>query len=323
MGLGRYFATRFKLPIKKDQTIQVGVYKITLTSGKQYVIKRMEVPVNTLRWIDRTLHRMREHGFHHMSWRQADSRYGRRLYIHSHLAPYVLTPWIKGRWPAVFSKRDLHRCGVTLAKFHQSATNIPLRTVGSINSIGKWSAMLQKRHQVIVKSMHIAGTMITKAERAAIMNYSLAAKRSLRQQGFNHWNQAQQHLITLCHGDVGPTNFILNKRGVHLIDFETLRIDYRAYDLSRALYNFGQFNRFSYAPLKAFLDGYQTISRLEKTDLAMASALLRFPRMTYLALLEYIKNPRKKKRKFLMDYPKAIRMERRMTAFLAKLNQYV
>ncbi|WP_076120406.1 phosphotransferase [Paenibacillus odorifer] len=127
---------------------------------------------------------------------------------------------------------------------------------------------------------------------------------------------------TLCHGDFGLTNVIRTRKGHSLIDFETLRLDLRAYDLNRAIYNFCQCHNWNFSVAQSFLDGYRTIFKLKREDYEMLRVLLRFPRGICRLIDNYDKRTPKVKRKVELDFPRILSHERQRTAFLRKLDAY-
>src|SRR5690606_8894417 len=91
----------------------------------------------------------------------------------------------------------------------------------------------------------------------------------------------------LCHGDGGPTNFIMNAKGTYLIDFETLRLDLRSYDLYRVIHNSCKDHRWDFEIARAILDGYQSVSKLNETDFRLLKVWTYFPREVFKLLSRY------------------------------------
>ncbi|WP_143151537.1 MULTISPECIES: hypothetical protein [unclassified Paenibacillus] len=114
----------------------------------------------------------------------------------------------------------------------------------------------------------------------------------------------------------------INSKGVHLIDFETLRLDLRAYDLYRVIYNSCKDHKWNFAIARSFLDGYQSVSKLDRNDFHFLKAWLRFPQTMYL-LLRTFKHPRANdKTAAERGFHRALLDERKILPFLKQLDQY-
>ncbi|KIL35648.1 hypothetical protein SD71_12165 [Cohnella kolymensis] len=314
------------IPIKK------GVYRVVLRKGRKYSLKRMPVTAKRLRWMDRSLRCVRRHGFTRIAWRNPQAKAGRRLFVkkRSGGAPYVLVPWINGRWPSVHSRRHMRACGAALARFHQAGRPDRLKRRGAVNKVGQWPEELRARHSLIAKMVRRASRKKNKLSMdrslskhgEEILGFSNQARKLLRERGYRKICRTGSHLTCLCHGDGGPSNFIINSRGTHLIDFETLRIDLRAYDLYRVIYNSCKDHSWKFSIARNILNGYQTVTKLTEEDFAMLSTLLRFPRTTYLLLNRYRRSNRRVKKLIAKQFYRTLSAERKIAAFLKKLDRY-
>lgn len=324
MSIPDKLAQGLNVTIRKKKKINDGIYKVTLANNKTYVLKRMIMPIKSLRWVDRTIRAIRNNGYSKLSWRNPNTMEGERLYAVYRKGghPFVMMPWIKGRWPSYDSLNDMRRCGVALAQFHKAANRFRNTKVGAINNVGRWPRMLRKRHRLITQFVRKNDHLLSH-KGAQIIAYSNEAKALLKQNQYAKKCQTHRHLVTVCHGDVGPTNFIFNNSGDYFIDFETLQIDFCATDIYRAIYNTGQHNHWRFATIKAFLEGYQSIRKLEKADMELLSILLRSPRMTYLLMRHYGHVGKRGKLTIAKQLPVAIKMEMRMTRLLKQINDYV
>jgi CotS family spore coat protein len=315
------------VPIKK------GVYRVVLRKGKKYSLKRMPVTVKSLRWIDRSLRMVRRRGFSRLAWRNLRTISGRRLFVKMKSrsgSPFVLVPWLQGRWPSVHSRSHMRACGKALAQFHKAGRLSRLTKRGAVNKVGRWPSELRARHLLISKMVREAALKKHKLPMdrhlikhgKEILKYSNNARRLLRVRGYSEICRTARHLSCLCHGDGGPSNFIINAHGTHLIDFETLRIDLRAYDLYRVIYNSCKDHSWRFSIARNILNGYQSVTKLTEKDFAMLRTLLRFPRTTYLLVGSYRRANKRRKRLIARKFPGTLAAERKMSAFLKKLDRY-
>ncbi|WP_282936238.1 phosphotransferase [Paenibacillus sp. RC67] len=323
--------TRFKVKAKRIDYVQKGVYRVVLINGSMYCLKRMPCPVTRLHWIDRALLRVKKTGFPRMAWRKPLTREGKRLFVRAHSRTnYILTPWIQGRWPDPRSSKDMRACGIALAKFHSAGRNVDLFKAGSSNMLGSWPRMLGIQHIFLKKHVttahkngfHRQMDHLLKQHGHEILGYSKAASRGLLNSKYKAICSGSRNRATLCHGDGGPTNFIINSTGTHLIDFETLRFDLRAYELYRVLYNSCKDHSWNFAIARSILDGYQSVNKLNKEDFALLKVWLRFPQTTYLLLRKFNHRSLKDKTTSEKEFLRALKDERRITLFLKHLDKY-
>lgn len=110
-----------------------------------------------------------------------------------------------------------------------------------------------------------------------ILRNAKQAKKLLRSS--RYYTNRNRRFGILCHGDGGPSNFVRNANGTYLLDFETLQVNLRAYDLYRLVFNCCKDHRWRFSIARAILDGYRQFSKLRKADYKQMKAWLRFPIM--------------------------------------------
>ncbi|QMV42878.1 phosphotransferase [Cohnella cholangitidis] len=317
-------ARRFGVKVTGIKRIRKGIFRVAAPGGKTYSLKRMPKRIARLRWIDRTLQRIRNGGSL-LAWRNPRMPEGRQLCVKAPTGePYVLTPWISGRIPSPRSLSDMRACGVALAKFHMNGR---AGVQGQIpySRIGRWHANLRSRQRKLL-------SMINKAKRngfsppinrfvqqisSEILQYSKQAGVLLRNSGYRAYSRNPRRYGVVSHGDGGPSNFILNAKGTYLIDFETVQVNLRAYDLYRIIYNSCKDHHWNFGIAKAILSGYRQVAKLSKTDYKLIQVWLRFPYSTYLALSPFDRIPLSKN-----SLKWALESEREIGTFLKKLNNY-
>jgi CotS family spore coat protein len=310
--------------------IQKRVYRVTASDGASYCLKQMAYPPAQLRWIDQVLQRLRANGFSRIGWRNPNHRAGKRLYVRltPEGAPFVLVPWLQGSWPSPRSGKQMRACGNLLARFHQAGSRIAIPRAGSPNKLGSWPANLRSERNKLLR-------MIRKAERSGfgrpldsllrthgqeMLRMADASLRALSKGGYS--SACRSAKPTLCHGDGGPTNIIHTRRGLHLIDFETLRLDLPAYDLYRIIYNSSQDHRWRFGIAASILGGYRQVRSLGPADYRMLKALLRFPRGMCKLVGGYESQSLKGKRQIERRFPVILADERRRGSFLQQLDRY-
>ncbi|MGO4184187.1 phosphotransferase [Paenibacillus sp. TAF43_2] len=317
-------AERFGIKASRIKKIRKGVYRVVTPSGKIFSLKRMPKQLARLQWTDRVLRRVQNSG-PLLAWRNPQMPEGRRLYVISQKGePYVLTPWISGREPSPRSLSDMHACGVALAQFHL-AGRTGLKGKIAHSRIGSWHSTLRYRQRNLQKKITKAIrngfsppiNRFVQQHRSEILHYSSQAGALLRSSGYRAYCRSPRQNGVLSHGDGGPSNFIINEKGTYLIDFETLHVDLRAYDLFRVIYNSCKDYNWNFAIAKAILTGYRKVAKLSKTDYELIQVWLRFPYTTYLVLSPFERFP------LTTSWLQwALASERKIGSFLQKLDNY-
>ncbi|MEC0240655.1 phosphotransferase [Paenibacillus dokdonensis] len=322
---------KFGIRAKQTEVIKKGVYRITAADGVAYCLKRMSNSPNELRWIDKTLQRIRRKGSIQLGWRNLRENPGKPLFAklkQKSPTSFILTPWLKGPWPSSASKKQMRECGILLAKFHQRGAQISIPALGKQNMLGSWPSLLRVEQRTLLVNIRKARRngfnspldRLLQTHGSELLNMAQTSMRELRVGSYR--SICRKTRPTLCHGDFGPTNVIRTRKGNSLIDFETLRLDLRAYDLNRAIYNFCQGHNWNFSVAQSFLDGYQTIFKLKREDYEMLKVLLRFPRGICRLIDNYDKRTAKVKRKVELDFPRILSHERHRAAFLRKIDAY-
>lgn len=316
-------AKQFGVQVSKHKKIRAGIFRISTADGITFSLKHMPNRIARLKWVDGILLKVRQSG-PLLAWRDPLTPEGRKPYAIRNGKPFILTPWISGRQPSPRSLDDMQACGVALARFHQ-AGRVSLKGKFAYSQIGTWFSTLDARERYIRRKITIAKSggfsvpinRFIKQNGPEILRYANRAKTLLRSSGYDACRRRPRQTGVLCHGDGGPSNFIINDEGTYLIDFETLHVDLRAYDLYRVIYNSCKDYQWDFSIAEAILDGYRQISKLNRRDYKLIQVWLRFPFTTYLVLAPFKRFP------FTMSRLQwALKSERRIGPFLNKLNDY-
>lgn len=318
-------AKQFGIKVVAHKQIRRGIFRVIAQNGQTYSLKRMPQPLARLKWIDRMLLRSNNKGLR-LVWRNPQTPVGSKLYAKSSKNElYVLTPWIAGRMPSPRSLGDMRACGTVLGRLHTVGRD-GLKGSFTYSQIGTWPQTLQAWQRYLQKKIAKAngngfGSMainrFIQRHGPEILRYATEARALLRSSGyFSYRNHPRTHGV-LCHGDGGPSNFIMNAKGTYLLDFETLHVDLRAYDLYRVIYNSCKDHQWDFKITEAILNGYRQVAKLSKTDYRLIRIWLRFPLSTYLVLSPSKRFPLTEK-----GLQWALSSERRIGPFLQKLDSY-
>lgn len=319
-------AKKFGIKVSRAFPIRSGIFKIVTPVGKAYSLKRMPSHLAHLKWTDQVLLRVKNNGFPHLAWRNPRMPEGKKLYVFSKQgSPYVLTPWIQGRMPSPRSIRDMKACGTALARFHLAGSSAVKSGINAHSKIGSWPRMLLNKHKDLQSKIARANknyysspiNRLLQKNGKEILNYSNQARTFLKNSGYYAYRNRPLQTGVLCHRDGGPSNYIMNSTGTYLIDFETLYVDLRAYDLYRIIYNCSKDYKWDFSITEAILDGYQKVTKLSKTDYELIRVWLRFPLSTSLVLSSSDRFPLTES---WLNW--ALSSEKRISQFLQKLERY-
>lgn len=325
-------AEKFHLDVKRVEMIKSGVYRLVSNSGRQYCLKRMNYPLRYLKWMDVSLRELRQQGFRKLAWRNPHTPQGRILFVRAHgnTAPYILTPWLLGRQPVPTSKEDMNTCAKALAHFHKVGHLIKVSKTGKQNFAGKWPKILNARarvlKQAVAKAKQSRGQseldLILRKHGDALLERANSAISRLQQSPYHETCLESSPKITLCHGDSGPKNFVLTAQGPAMIDFETLRIDFRVYDLFRLIRLAGKKNDWDFSIAQTILDSYRSVTELNSNEYDWLMVWLEFPHKVCKVLAHYQRATQAKKRALISKIRKAIRNEQKLQPFLQNLAAY-
>jgi CotS family spore coat protein len=326
-------ARKFHLQAQKIDCISRGVYRLSVKDGSEYCLKRMGYPKNRLIWMDTVLLELRRKGFQTFAWRDPKSHAGKILLVRpdSKSKPYILTPWLHGRTPSPTSDQDMYVCAQTLARFHRTGQSVQIPTNGAENLLGQWPELIKIRTASLERRINKAKSRRKASKLDDLLcehgnNLIKRAKQAL--QTFNKIDYyelceyANNNGAVLCHADSGPKNFVITEEGPSLIDFESLRIDLRIYDLFRLIRLASKKNRWKFSIARAVLDGYRSISELEPVEYDLLAAWLSFPQKVYRMLTRYERAEELERDDLAKKLEKELKVEQPISALLRQLSNY-
>ncbi|MBO9605191.1 MAG: phosphotransferase [Paenibacillaceae bacterium] len=318
-------ANQFGIKVVGHKQIRKGIFRVIARNGRSYSLKRMPKPLARLKWVDHMLRRSSNKGLR-LVWRNPQTPAGRKLYAVSPKNElYVLTPWLAGRMPSPRSLGDMRACGIALGRLHNAGRS-GLKGYFAYSQIGTWPQTLQVRQRYMQKKIaqanrkgygNTAIAFFIRRHGPEMLRYASKAKALLRSSGYYSYRKHPRAHGVLSHGDGGPSNFIRNAKGTYLLDFETLHVDLRAYDLYRVIYNSCKDHKWNFKIAAAILNGYRQVAKLNKTDYKLIRVWLRFPLSSYLVLSPFKRFPLTENR---LQW--ALSSERRIGPFLQKLDNY-
>lgn len=325
-------ARTFQIRVKSIRTVKSGVYRLETEGGRAYALKHMRYPVRRILWMDRTLRRVRKNGFAGICWRDPRQTGGKPLFVRlrGKKATYILTPWVQGRQPSPDSSDDLRACAAALARFHLAGRRAAIPRQGALDLTGRWPAILKARLSLIRKYVSKAKTAGNGNELDVwlrkngddLLGRGEQALGLLERSPYRRLCRVSSRSRVLCHGDSGPKNFVFTGDGPKLIDFETLRLDLRAYDLYRLIRLACKHRGWSFAAAKAVLEGYGGVSKLEPGELRLVQAWLLFPNKAYKILSRSGKTSAKGRRALTQELRSAAAADLRLPSFLREWDDY-
>lgn len=326
-------ARKFRLHTKKVEYIKRGVYRLYVKGGREYCLKKMSYPRNRLKWMDTVLLGLRRKGFRSFAWRDPRTLAGKTLLVRPgpRSSPYILTPWLQGRSPDPTSQHDMYVCGQALARFHRAGQTVKIPSDGAENLLGQWPKLIQLRFASLErhigkakKSRHPSkmDDLLRKHGDHVLQRAARALKTFRKREYYRLCERAKRKGAVLCHADSGPKNFVITSKGLSLIDFESLRIDLRVYDLFRLIRLASKKNGWNFKYARAALNGYRTVAELEPIEYELLGAWLRFPQKPYKTLIKYEKAAEPERTELSNKLEKVMQAEQRIPAMLRQLSVY-
>jgi CotS family spore coat protein len=326
-------AKSFQLQANKAVCVKSGVYRLSAKDGGEHCLKKMGYPKDRLVWMDTVLCGIRRKGFRTIAWRDPASSVGKILYVRPNAgaSPYILTPWLKGRIPSPKVKEDMYACSQALARFHLAGRSVNIPAKGAENLLGRWPVMIRERKVVLERQIGLAkrqsrpspiDDLLRKHGDGLLQRASQALRTFKKREYFELCERSKRKGAVLCHADSGPKNFILTKQGPSLIDFESLRLDLRMYDLYRMIRLTGKKNRWDFTLSQAILDGYRSVSKLEPFEYELLAAWLLFPQKAFRTLNKYAQAGAAEREELEKKLEKAIKFEQGIPELLRKLSDY-
>ncbi|MGO0061421.1 phosphotransferase [Brevibacillus fluminis] len=326
-------ARHFQLKVAASEQVKAGVYRVTAQNGKTYCIKRLKYEADEVIWIDRLLRKLKRKGYSNICWRDPDEAHHKLIHMKSAGAKehYVITPWIDGQMPDPRDHEDMRTCARELAAFHQAARGISLAACAAREWLGKWPEQFLLYRQMITK-------YVKKAERGRlsegladffqehgknIVHDADVAIEMLAKSRYADLCQQAKEVKTYCHADCGPKNMVISKTGPILIDFETIRMDLRIYDIYRLIRLANKSNDWDFSIAQTILEGYESVERIAKEEYALLAAWLLFPHKTYRILRKYNTRTDEGKRELEQSLQQEQRARANVTGFLQKLHAYM
>lgn len=317
-------AKGFSLVPKKAIPIKKGVYQLILQSGESLCLKKMNYPSAYLMWIDRILQKTRKSGFLYIAWRNPASTMGHPLFIRggSKKSPYILTPWIKGRTPSPHSKEDLFQCAAQLAHFHNATRKFMKDVPQGRNELEKWSLHFRNTAHTLTQVFKNDCSPLLLKWKETILSRAETAIAMLKESDYLSLCRQSTQARTICHGDSGPKNFVIAQESIYLIDFETLRIDLRVYDLFRMIRLSCKNTGWDFTKARTLLDGYRSVADLNEQEIYVLSSWFCFPHKAGKLLHSFLTVSKTKQGKILERLDKIMAGEEKLPSFIQQLQAY-
>lgn len=325
-------ATYFHLEVEESEQIKSGVYRIKATNGKTYCIKKMDYPHEEVAWIDQALKAIMGRGHVHICW--SDPSENRKQLIRLRQKDteriYVLTPWVSGRTPKASEHKDMHACAQELATFHMAGRDIQVQRCKARDWLGQWPKLFREYKHVIKTCVREAEhkqlpqpmkEMLTTHGKQILLEATKAIG-ILQNSNYQQLCLDGANKRTCCHADSGPKNFVFSNEGPVLIDFETLRMDLRIYDIYRMIRLANKSNRWDFSIAQTILDGYCSVDEISKSEYDLLAAWLLFPHKSYRILRKYSNTNTEGKRELEKKLYKELEARMFLPQFLQNLHEY-
>lgn len=325
-------ARHFQLEMETSEQIKAGVYRVKAKNGNTYCIKKMNYDTNEIAWMDQILKNMIRSGYDRVCWSDPFSTRPQLISVKKDTSRhiYILTPWISGRTPSASDHDDMYACAKELAAFHQAGRGVKAAACKVRDWLGAWPKLFAEYRHLIATYVDKAKkgqlpmplTRILTAHGSEILRDANKAILILANSRYRELCQRAEIEKTYCHADSGPKNFVLSKAGPILIDFETLRLDLRIYDIYRMIRLANKSNHWDFSIAKTIMDGYQAVDKLLPEEFALMAAWLLFPHKVYRIVRKYDKRTAERQQELERSLQKELEARQHLPHFLRNLHEY-
>ncbi|MGZ4122818.1 MAG: CotS family spore coat protein [Tumebacillaceae bacterium] len=208
--------------------------------------------------------------------------------------PFALQRWV-GRPLDVESRSEWLSAARKLAQFHLASTGMELPpNVKRVTFKGKWSKRFEERNtelQQAFQSFHpshreFEADVLTESQR--VLEMASRAMTILQNSEYERLVEEIQATPTLVHGNVKWENFTVDAQGVvHVIDFDSFRLDVSVQDISDLL--LGCLPRYGWSLefAQQLLAAYEEVRPLRPEEVPVMLALMSFPYKPYNVMHKY------------------------------------
>ncbi|AZR73769.1 hypothetical protein BBF96_10455 [Anoxybacter fermentans] len=207
----------------------------------------------------------------------------------------ILTPWIEGKEIRYRSIKEMIGAAKVLAEFHKAAEGYkPEPGIKVKDKLGKWPEKLARRVGDIEFYIELAEKegsdfdwyFLKNADR--ILKDTKEAFIALRDSVYYKKVEESRNLTQICHGDPARRNFLIDKKGqIHLIDYDSMKLDLPITDLWRLLRRTLNRDQWDIDVIRRILDGYTEVRPLDQEDYQLLAIFLTFPEKVWRILRKY------------------------------------
>ncbi|GAX91999.1 CotS family spore coat protein [Effusibacillus lacus] len=245
---------------------------------------------------------------------------------------FVLSDYEAGPNPEYDSKQELQEIMKALAIFHRASKGFnPPAGTDSREHLGKWADGYRKHLEDLEKFKRMAARDKSKFSTLFLQHadtYIRQGKQALAiiESGvYTQWCRKVRQHKNLCHQDFASGNLVRTKRGIVVLDMDSLTYDVPARDLRKIMNKVMKKKEWSREKATRMLSAYHSVNPLSDDEYRVLYADLLFPNLFYGISSKYFQRREKEwnSDKFLEKLKLMVRSEQAKQSVLADWDRII
>ncbi|NEZ46191.1 CotS family spore coat protein [Clostridium niameyense] len=307
------------------------VYKIETTSGNK-CLKRTKHGKYKIRNGHMLVEELKKAGFNNIA-DYYNTKQG-AYYVKYNKWVFYATDWIDGEECDLSYIEEVEECAKLLGEFHKATKNIDLSKINVKNHLKKWPKVFSRNLNDMEKFKKVIQHKRVKNEFDSIYYEHIENFYSRGLVALNYLNTSDYYRISketnkdksLCHNSFYYQNIIKKDNKYYLIDLDSIIIDIQVNDLGKFIRRLMAKKEYQwdFEKAKRIIKAYNSVYKLEKSDLEVMLALIIFPHKFWkLGKKRYKKHKHWSEGKYMNKLNKIIKYDEYERKFLEEYIKYL
>lgn len=319
----------YPLKVKKMTTItykeKKGVWAIETDHGKK-ILKKFPGTRDRLNFILAAANYLRSRGIYIPA--VVSTRSGAD-YVEAAGSCYVLNECVSGSTPSYDSPGELNEIMQTLGKFHKASRGFqtPMESKER-EHLGKWEITYQKHLDALQEFKKLAGmdsspfSKLFLKHADSFIEQGNKALNIIQSSDYSQWVEKIERQKNLCHQDFAAGNLIRTKKGIAVLDLDSLTFDLPARDLRKIFNKVMKKKGWNESTTVRMISAYHSVNPLSKREYEVLYADVLFPNLFYGIISKFYQKREKEwgSSKFMEKLNMVIQSEQSKERVLANWN---
>lgn len=323
---------KYPLKVKRITTItykeKKGVWQVDTNQGK-LILKKFPGTKERLTFILAAIEHLRAKGVlipELVATRSGDD------FADINGTPFVLNQYVAGGTPSYDSAEDLKEIMQTMGKFHKASRGFKSpHQSRERQHLGKWADTYQKHLQGLQDFKKMAAKDGSACSRLflkhvdSFLEQGQKAMKIIQGPFYTDWVDKVDKQKNLCHQDFAGGNLIKTKKGIVVLDMDSLTYDLPARDLRKIFNKVMKKKGWSESIATRMLSAYHSLNPLSQEEYEVLHADLLFPNLFYGISSKYFQKREKEwsSSKFVEKFNMVLASEKSKQQVLSNWNRIV